>query len=444
MNDRVVAELRRELGDLVGVEGLDGFGRGWTGAWVGEPVACVSPISVEDVATAVRVCVKHEFPLIPQGGNSGLVGGSVPRPGQPAVVLSTRRMRRVLAVSAGTGEIVAEAGVTLGELQGVALDMGWDVGVDFGARDVATVGGMVATNAGGSRVARWGTFGTRLAGVELVDGVGGVLGSWSLAPLAKASLGPAWPGSVIGSEGTLGVVTAARIRCVSPRPSVAGALSVVQVRSLAAALGALRAVPDIDQVEFLCRGAWDVATDTPSGIELQPDEVALMAVVAAADDDARDSALGVLGSRLDLVAVDLGGGRLGAMRDSVTSALPRLGLPLKLDVALAGSSFSEFLSWVHTWAAEHELRAVVFGHAFDANAHVNLFGSEEAGLVRDAVADAVLSWVVNHGGAISAEHGIGVSKARWLPLMMGPPELAARARLRRAFDPHGVMNPGVG
>lgn len=441
----VTSDLRRALGTdaVVTSDGdVDSFARDWTGVWRGEVIAVVSPRSTAEVAEVVGACGRHGSPLVVQGGNTGLVGGGVPRAGQPAVVLSTRRLSTIRMVAPETGDIVADAGVTLEQLQVAAGEHGWDVGVDFGARSAATVGAMVATNAGGSRVARWGTFGSRTVGAEAVDGRGAIVGTWSLQPLAKSSLGFAWPGALIGSEGTLGVITAARVRCVRPMPAVSAGVGRCRADELPTVLAALRRIRDVDQVEFLARGAWAIADAPPPGIELDDCDVALLVTVAAPDAPACDVATAAVAAVLDLHAVDEGGRRVARLRDSVTAALPRLGLPLKLDVVVPGPELGELLVWIQRWAADRGVRAVLFGHALDGNAHVNVFDVDPERRV-DAERE-VLGWVVRRGGAVSAEHGVGVAKRRWLSLMMSPDELDLRARLRRAWDPAGIMNPGVG
>ena len=195
------------------------YGTDWTRRWTSTPAAVVRPADTAEVVVTLRACAEHGVGVVTQGGNTGLVGGSVPRVegDRPAVVLSTRRLTRLDPVDAATRQVVAGAGVTLGALQRHAEHAGLRYGVDLAARDSATLGGTVATNAGGLRVVAFGDTRRQVVGVEAVLADGSVVSR--LDGLAKDNSGYDLSQLLVGSEGTLGVVTAVRLRLLPPAPT---------------------------------------------------------------------------------------------------------------------------------------------------------------------------------------------------------------------------------
>ena len=204
-----------------------GYETDWTRRWRGEALAVVRPASVEQVADVLRAAAQAGAAVVPQGGNTGLVGGSVPRANseRPQVVLSSARLRALEPVDTTAGEVTVGAGVTLGALQAYVRAAGFDFGVDLGARDSATIGGMIATNAGGIQVLRHGPMRTQLVGIEAVLADGSVVRR--LPGLIKDNTGYHLPSLFAGSEGTLAVVTSARLRLVPLRQRRATALCAV-------------------------------------------------------------------------------------------------------------------------------------------------------------------------------------------------------------------------
>src|SRR4051794_6198151 len=223
-----------------------GYERDWTGRW-GGPAACVvRPGSVEEVRGVLQACREAGAALVPQGGNSGLVGGGVPRGGE--VVLSLARLGAMGEVDRATAQVTAGAGATLGALQATAREARLDAGLDFAARDTATVGGVVACDAGGARALRYGTARARVAGLEAVLGDGTVVSR--LSGLLKDNAGYDLPLLLVGSKGTLGVITQVRWRLV-PRLGrrVAALVPVASVEAAAGLLGDMRTrVPSLEAV----------------------------------------------------------------------------------------------------------------------------------------------------------------------------------------------------
>ena len=257
----IVDELRSVVGTahvFVDADQRAGFEVDWTGRYRGVSVAVVRPGSTEEVAGVVRACARAGVAIVPQGGNTGLVGGSVPRSAtdletddRPVIVLSLTRLDHLGPVDLASMQVTAGAGVTLSRWRAHAQEAGLDAPVDFAARDTATIGGAVATNAGGSRVLRYGTMRQQVVGVEAVLANGEVVGS--LAGLPKETAGMHWPSLVAGSEGTLAVVTAARLRLVPRFEHTVTAM--VSMSSMAGAVDLLghlrRSVPSLDAVEFI-------------------------------------------------------------------------------------------------------------------------------------------------------------------------------------------------
>jgi FAD/FMN-containing dehydrogenase len=446
-------ELRTELAAIVGAEHvlvepdvIAGFCTDWTGRFVGHAPAVVRPGSTAEVAQIVAWCRRTAVALVVQGGNTGLVGGAVPLRGE--VVCSLRRLTDLGEVDRASGQVTAGAGVTIAEVQARAASAGWAYGVDLASRDSATVGGSIATNAGGLRVLRYGDTRAQVVGVEAVLGTGDVVSHMS--GLTKDNTGYHLPSLLCGSEGTLGVVTAARLRLV-PRESerVVALLAFDGVAAALAAVGSLRSgLPSLSAAElFFDEGVALVC----QVFGLRPPfahahRAYLLVEAAGAGDpaDALSSAVDSLHGVADAaVATDaVRAAQLWRYREAHTEAIARVGTPHKLDVTLPAGALAEFVAAV-PGVVERVFpgaRTWLFGHAGDGNVHVNVTGVPADD---DRIDETVLRLAAGMGGSISAEHGIGVAKARWLSLCRSPAEIAAFRSIKRALDPDGVLNPGV-
>ena len=407
----------------------------WTGRTTGRALAVALPATTAEVVAVVRACAEAGVGITVQGGNTGLVAGAVP---DGTVVLCTRRLTALGPVEDGT--VVAGAGVPLARLQAHARAAGWDYGVDMASRDSCTVGGTIATNAGGLHVVAHGTTRAQVRGVEAVLADGSVVSR--LGGLLKDATGPDLSQLLVGSEGTLGIVTAARLRLV-PRPR---ALETVlagldSVEAALAAVGAVRQAGEALQAAELV---------LPEGVELVRAVTGLPALVPAAayllleaETGLLDALAGAPGLVDIAVAADASdAARLWAYRERITEAISRLGtrlgVPHKLDVSLPSAALGPFLADLPGVTAGHVLH--VFGHVGDGNLHVNVLGPPPED---EAVDEAVLRLTASYGGSIGAEHGIGRAKRRWLHLSRSPAELAALRALKTALDPTGLLNPGV-
>jgi FAD/FMN-containing dehydrogenase len=401
---------------------------------------------VDEVAAVVDACRAAGTALVPQGGNTGLVGGSVPLAGE--VVLSLRRLDAVGAVDPVAGQLTAGAGATIASVQATARAAGWDYGVDFAARDAATIGGTVATNAGGLRVLRHGSTRAQLLGVEAVLGDGSVVRR--LSGVLKDATGYDLAHLLCGSEGTLGVVTAARLRLV-PRHDerVVALVAFGSVGDAVAAAGDLRRrLASLEAAELVLADGVDLVC---AHLGLAPPfparHAALLTVEAAAAEDptaALAEAVADLDGVAD-VAVAADGprrARLWRYREAHTEAINLIGPPHKLDVALPLAHLAEFAAEVPAAVARvaPSARTWVFGHAADGNLHVNVTGVAPGD---DAVDEAVVRLTLAMGGSTGAEHGVGTAKRRWLALDRSPADLAAMRAVKAALDPAGILNPNV-
>ena len=444
----LVARLREVVGDHVVTdpEMIAPFTRDWTNRFRGHTVAVVRPGSTEEVAGVVGACRELGTTLVPQGGNTGLVGGGVPLHGE--VVLSLGRLRSVGPVDAAAGQVTAGAGVTIGTVQQAAGAAGWRYAVDLASRGSATVGGTVATNAGGTHVLRHGDTRAQLLGMKAVLGTGAVVSH--LGGLVKDNTGYHLPGLVCGSEGTLAVVTAARLRLVPDLPwrtvAVLAFASVADALEGSAVLR--RSLPALEAVElFLAPGLELVCTVTGMSPPFPDPHPAYLLVEAADRTDPTEAlaqAVGAIGRLAGSVVATDPSRRveLWRYREAHTEAVNTLGPPHKLDVTLPFGALAEFVDRVpaEVRAVDPAAQTWLFGHAGDGNVHVNVTGPSPTD---DGVDEAVLALVAGYGGSISAEHGIGAAKRRWLHLARSDSEIAAFRSVKRALDPDGILNPNV-
>jgi FAD/FMN-containing dehydrogenase len=320
--------------------------------------------------------------------------------------------------------------------------------VFIASRHSATVGGAVATNAGGLRVLRHGPMRAQLRGIEAVLSGGAVLSHMS--GLVKDNTGYDYPSLLAGSEGTLAVITAARLQLVprmtDPVTVIVGADGAAEVHALARR--AVREVGGLQSAEFFTQAGLDLlAGHAGLTLPLRPPTPAYLLLEAAGPGAAEDLAE-LAGDRP--AAVGTGAAeraRLWACRERHPEAAGFMGVPLKLDVSVPAARWVQLASEVAGVVAEADpgARVIIYGHVADGNLHVNVVpgAALAAGSTDGRHEDAVFSFVASLGGSISAEHGIGVLKARWLPLVRSDAERALFARLRAAFDPAGILNPHV-
>src|SRR4051794_12368544 len=417
----------------------------WTGRWRGSCACVARPGSADEVAAVLAVCRSSGVAVVPQGGNTGLVGGGVPRRGE--VVLSLVRLGFLGPVDPATLQVSCGAGVTLAALADHARAAGLDVGLDLGARDSATIGGIVATNAGGARALRYGTARARGAGMEAGLAGGGLFSR--MGGVLEGNAGYDLPPLLIGRGRTLGIITQVRWRLVPRLPArVAALVGVESVASAAALLGVLRTrVPSLEAAEFFLDDGLSLVLEyLRASPPIAPRAPVYVLVECASSSDPTDelaAGLELAGVEDAIVADDTASReRLWRLREAHTEAIGAAGVPHKIDVGVPLDRLGEFLDRVPTVvsAAAPGARVFLFGHLGDGNVHVNVLGPRPDD---ESVEEAVLRLVAACGGTISAEHGVGRAKARWLSFGRGPEEIAAMAAVKHALDPDGLLNPGA-
>jgi FAD/FMN-containing dehydrogenase len=421
----------------------------WTRRWHGTALAVARPASTDEVAAVLRACASAGVAVIPQGGNTGLVGGSVPRSvaNRPQVVLSTLRLRDVEPVDTLAAEVAVGAGVILATLQAHVRAAGLTFGVDLGARDSATIGGMVATNAGGIHVFRHGPMRDQLIGIEAVLADGSVVRR--MPGMAKDNTGYHMPSLLAGSEGTLAVITHAHLRLQPAYARHTVALLALEVPDDAVALAAdlRRTLPTLAAAEvFFDAGLELVLRHTGAERPFRERHPTYLLVEVEADADPTDqlaSAIGDAQVEDAVIASDAAGrARLWRLRESHTEAISAEGIAHKLDVGLPTARLAEFIARVGAAveAAAPGSRLYLYGHVCDGNLHVGIIGPPPED---ETVDDAVLSLTIELGGTVSAEHGIGAAKVGWLEGDRGAADVAAMRAIKLALDPGWILNPGV-
>ena len=429
----------------------------WRDRYRGKALAMVMPDSTEQVAAVVRACAVPSIGIVPQGGNTGLCGGAVPDASGEQVILSLSRMDRIRSVDPENFSIVAEAGCILANLQQAASAVDRYFPLSLSAEGSCQIGGNLSTNAGGINVIRYGSARQQVLGLEVVLADGSILDT--LRSLRKDNTGFDLDALFVGSEGTLGVITAACLR-LYPDPGIRTTILVAVPKSDAAIelLGDLRSgLGDrIDAFElvssraqryverhiagtrlpFDLNGDWYVLIDAAVG----GDEALVENCVAAALEK------GIVTDAV--IAKSLAESEsLWRMRHAISEAQKFEGPSIKHDISLPISSMREFLVRCEERLLELEpdARPVIFGHIGDGNLHYNLTVTEAVAANADrvaAVSDAIYELVAEYGGSFSAEHGIGVAKKPYLERYRAGTEIGLMRKLKKTLDPAGILNPG--
>lgn len=437
----------------------------WRGRYTGRAIGLASPASTSEAAALVKLCAAHGVPLVPQGGNSGMSGGATPDASGHALVLSLRRMNAITRIDEQAREITCQAGVILQTLHEAVAPLGLRFPLTLGGKGSATIGGLIATNAGGTQVLRHGSMRAQVLGIEAVLADGSVFDA--LVPLKKDNRGFDLKQLLIGSEGTLGVITAATLRLL---PALADRAV------LWAGLG------DIRDARKLLVHTEGVAGDALEGFEVMPHHslkavlahnprarnplagghawYALIELVADAASAATlpDRAQSLLESAFAAGLVedatiamnDTQAEEFWALRDEIAPAERALGPAMQHDISVPVARMADFVGETlpQVEARFPGCTAVAFGHLGDGNVHYHVLapqgatrGEWEASQGKEISAfvhDLVTAWQ----GSISAEHGIGQMKVGELARLGDPVHLGILASVKRALDPQGLLNPG--
>ena len=437
----------------------------WRGRFTGKTLGLASPGSTDEVSALVRLCHDHRVPIVPQGGNSGMSGGATPDAGGGSLLLSLRRMDAIRSLDADAREIVCEAGVVLQTLHEAAEKKRLRFPLTLGGKGSATVGGLVSTNAGGTQVLRHGAMRAQVLGLEAVLADGSVLDT--LTSLKKDNRGFDLKQVLIGSEGTLGIVTAATLRLLPEiggrRVIWAGLGSIGQARRLLLHCEA-HAGELLEGFEVVPRhsleAVLDYLSDARSPLKGKHAWHALIELVAQdGADDALDSvAQDMLESALEtdllddatIAANEHQSEQFWLLRESIAPAERAIGPAAQHDISVPVARMADFVTEavpaVEARFPDHD--AIAFGHLGDGNVHFHVLaprGSDraewEASQAKE-VSSFVYDLVTQYGGSISAEHGIGQVKVDELQRLGDPVALATMRAVKQALDPRGILNPG--
>jgi FAD/FMN-containing dehydrogenase len=432
------------------------------GRWLGQGGVLAAPRSTDEVAVIVQACVQARVGIVPWGGGTGLVGGQLMPAGPAPVILSMERMRAVRAVYADEGVLVAEAGMILADVQKAAADVGRMFPLSLASEGTAQIGGNLAANAGGVNVLRYGNTRDLTLGIEAVLPDGSVL--HGLKRMRKDNAGYDLRHLLIGSEGTLGVITAAALRMV-PRPATEAAALLV-VESPAVALRLLRLCEDrlpgmISAFELISGQGLRFLAETMPEVRLPfavlPDWCVLVDLGLPAALDGPETMAGLLDVAMEgglvsdgvVAASDAQRDGLWRIRESLPLANRKIGAVSSHDISLPLSEISGFIPQaMAALTALGEWRINCFGHLGDGNLHFNVFpvpGRTRADHEnqREAVKTCVHDLVAALGGSVAAEHGVGRLKVGDLERYGDPAKLAAMRAIKAALDPAGIMNPGA-
>ncbi len=457
--------LRAELGEAqVLSEGdLSGYEVDWRKRYPGRALAVVRPGSTAEVACVLRLCSAHGIAVVPQGGNTGLVGGGVPDASGRQILLSLQRLNKVRAIDAANLTMTVEAGCVLQAVQQAAAAQGLLFPLSLAAEGSCTIGGNLATNAGGTAVLRYGNARDLCLGLEVVTAQGEVL--QGLSGLRKDNTGYDLRHLFVGSEGTLGVITAATLK-VYPQPAARmTALAACDTLEAAVALLGLaqsRAGSGLTGFELMNRFSLDLVRRHFAQLRqpLPPCPWTVLLEVSDTESDAHARGVfeGLLESALErglisdaAIAETLEQSHaMWHLRESIPLAQAEEGLNIKHDIALPISLIPQFVARTDAAleAAIPGIRMVDFGHLGDGNLHYNVQapeGLDAAAFLREhepAVNRIVFDAVQVHGGSISAEHGIGQLKREELAERKDPVALALMRSIKQALDPQGLLNPG--
>jgi len=432
----------------------------WRSKYKGHTALLLKPATTAEVSAVLGICQETDTKLVTQGGNTGLVGGQIPLHGE--VLLSTKRLNRVRHLDESGMTLTVEAGVTLAEVQHTADDHGLLFPLSLASEGSCTIGGNIATNAGGTHVLRYGMTRALVLGLEVVLPGGAVLEM--LRPLLKDNSGYDLKQAFIGSEGTLGVVAAASLR-LFPKPEVA-VTAFAAVPSPAAALkllgqmqhatsGMLSAFELIPRngLEFVIRhidGTRDpLAAASPWYVLMEATGGRHANLTASFEDGMAAASENGLVSDAVVASSQAQAAALWKLRESISESQKREGASIKHDVSVPVAAIPDFLARATpaVLAVMPGARPVSFGHLGDGNIHFNFnaakAGDDPAFLAQwDEIQQVVHDIVKEFGGSISAEHGIGAMKVASLPRYKSHEELDAMRALKHAFDPKNILNPG--
>ena len=457
MTHPALADLARRLPELhllTEAGDLEHYGRDWTRRWTPAPLAIAVPASLDEVQAIVRWANEHHVAIVPSGGRTGLSGGAVAANGE--LVVSLARMNRVLDFNAVDRTLTVQPGIALEAVHRAAREHDLIYPVDFAARGSCSIGGNIATNAGGIRVIRYGNTREWIAGLKVVTGNGELLEL--NRGLIKNSSGYDLRQLMIGSEGTLGIVVEATLKLTDPPPpSQVMLLALPNMDALMQVFAAFRAKLALQAFEFFTDAALKHVLAHGAQRALDGDHpYYVVTEFDAADEVTQEVALAVFEHCVEQGWVSDGviaqseaqAAALWRLREGITESLaPHK--PYKNDVSVRISAVPEFLHDMQTLLTREypQFDIVWFGHIGDGNLHINVLKpavlSDADFIVQcERVTKLLADTLHRHGGSISAEHGIGLVKRAYLESTRSTAEIALMRGVRQVFDSNGILNPG--
>ena len=449
------------LDDLKAIVGPDGWKcapdeltphlNEWRGKYVGRSPILVAPANSDDVAAVVRRCADDRIGVVPQGGNTGMCAGAVPDASNTQVILSMARMNRIRSVDADNFSMEVEAGCILANIQAAAREADRHFPLSLGAEGSCQIGGNLATDAGGINVLRYGTARSQVLGLEVVLADGSVVSN--LRSLRKDTAGYDLKQLFIGSEGTLGIITAATLKLVADPGTTDTALAAIETSGDAVRLLSwLRENMDaeFEAFELVSGRNFALVEKHIPGAQLPftASWYVLMEVATRGSTGRLERALGGclqdgLISDAVIAKNQAEADELWRLRHSISEAERAGGAAIKHDISVPLSSMQEFLdrgdALLERIAPDAELFA--FGHVGDGNLHYNVRLGRAANDPLEVTA-AIYDLVAEFGGSFSAEHGIGRMKREWLPKYRSETEMGLMKTLKNALDPDNILNPG--
>ena len=463
-----VAELRALLGPrgfTDDPELVDPWLTDWRGRYVGKALGLASPASTDQVAMLVKLCGKFSVPIVPQGGNSGMSGGATPDASGTALVLSLRRMNRITRLDDQAREVTCEAGVILQVLHEAAAPLGLRFPLTLGGKGSATIGGLISTNAGGTQVLRHGSMRAQVLGLQAVLADGSVFDT--LVPLKKDNRGFDLKQLLIGSEGTLGIITGATLRllpALAERAVLWAGLADIRHARQLLVMAQHQAGEALEGFEVLPRHSLTAVlahvpgTRSPlagthewhalielgadaSGVDTLPQRAQHLLESAFAAGLVEDATIAMNEAQAE---------EFWTLRDEIAPAERAQGPAMQHDISVPVATMADFVAETvpQVEAQFPGTTAVAFGHLGDGNVHYHVLAPKDvvAGQWEETQGKQISSFVhdlvTQWGGSISAEHGIGQLKRDELARLGDPVQLAMLASVKRALDPHGLLNPG--
>ncbi|NLZ11612.1 MAG: FAD-binding oxidoreductase [Alcaligenaceae bacterium] len=464
----LIAELAGLVGQPNVITGADAesFLVDWRGRYSGQALAVVRPGSTAEVAAVMAWCSAHRVPVVPQGGNTGLCGGATPDASGQAIVLSLGRLNSIRSIDTDNDTMVVEAGCILQNIQQAAKEVDRLFPLSLAAEGSCTIGGNLATNAGGTQVLRYGNARDLVLGLEVVLPDGQVM--QGLRGLRKDNTGYDLRNLFIGSEGTLGVITAATLK-LYPQP-VAQCTALVGLADIQSAVALLSVArkgfgPALTGFELIAGDCLQAVTQCfpQQRMPFEGESAGLpwYALLELSDaesaEHARERFETIVGQTIEaglvldaVIAENIAQSKaLWHLRESIPLAEKMLGKSIKHDVSVPVSHMAEFVETTNRAVQSRfpGVQHIIFGHLGDGNLHYNIArgarrSEEELLALQDQVYQVVHDNVFRFGGSISAEHGVGQLKRDVLSRYKDPVEMALMARIKVALDPLGIMNPG--